>query len=146
MIYLFFLFFFISPFIYLQICPLCKKRPQNMLYLTGGYVMIMIFSLFYPDWIKGESLFLYLYLAVLSLEGVLILSWRMKKVKDDYLDATAFARVNNQPVVSIYIQKESTANTIKISQRIDKEIKTLTEILDRDIKITPTFNQAEYIH
>ncbi len=91
MIYLFFLFFFISPFIYLQICPLCKKRPQNMLYLTGGYVMIMIFSLFYPDWIKGESLFLYLYLAVLSLEGVLILSWRMKKVKDDYL-VSVYAR------------------------------------------------------
>ena len=67
------------------------------------------------------------------------------EVKDSYLEPTAFARVNTQPVVSIYIQKESTANTVEISRRIDKEIKSLKEILDRDIKILPTFNQAEYI-
>ncbi len=67
------------------------------------------------------------------------------EVRDSYLDPTAFARVNTQPVVSIYIQKESTANTVEISQRINKEIKALKEILDRDIKIIPTFNQAEYI-
>jgi len=67
------------------------------------------------------------------------------EVKDSYLEPIALARVNTQPAVSIYIQKESTANTVKVSQLIDKEIKALKGILDRDIKITPTFNQAEYI-
>ncbi len=67
------------------------------------------------------------------------------EVHDSYLDPTAFARVNTQPVVSIYVQKESTANTVKIAQRIDKELKALEEILEKDIKILPTFNQAEYI-
>ncbi|MFH1339041.1 MAG: efflux RND transporter permease subunit [Candidatus Omnitrophota bacterium] len=67
------------------------------------------------------------------------------EVKDSFLEPTAFARVNTQPVVSIYIQKESTANTIEISRLIDKEIKTLKTVLDRDIRILPTFNQAEYI-
>ena len=79
-------------------------------------------------------------------EGSIIRLKDVAEVRDSYLDPTAFARVNTQPVVSIYIQKESTANTIQISQLINEELETLKKILDKDIEITPTFNQAEYIH
>ncbi|KPK42975.1 MAG: hypothetical protein AMJ78_00580 [Omnitrophica WOR_2 bacterium SM23_29] len=78
-------------------------------------------------------------------QGSIIRVKDVAKVLDSYLDPTAFARVNTEPAVSIYIQKESTANTVKISQLIDKEIGVLKGILDDDIRITPTFNQAEYI-
>lgn len=78
-------------------------------------------------------------------QGSVIRLKDVAEIKDSYLEPTAFARVNAQPVVSIYIQKESAANTVKISQLINKEISALKEILDEDIKITPTFNQAEYI-
>lgn len=78
-------------------------------------------------------------------QGSVIRVKDVAEVKDSFLDPTAFARVNTQPVVSIYIQKESTANTIKISRLISKEIKFLKEIVDKNIKVTPTFNQAEYI-
>jgi HAE1 family hydrophobic/amphiphilic exporter-1 len=78
-------------------------------------------------------------------EGSVIRVKDVAKVKNSYLDPTSFARHNAKPVVSIYVQKESTANTVKIAGLIDKELKSLHETLDNDIKITPTFNQAEAI-
>ena len=78
-------------------------------------------------------------------EGSVVRLKDIAKVKDSYLEPTAFARLNSQPVVSIYVQKESIANTVKISQLINKELKDLKQILDEDIRINPTFNQAEAI-
>ncbi|MDD2702395.1 MAG: efflux RND transporter permease subunit [Candidatus Omnitrophica bacterium] len=78
-------------------------------------------------------------------EGSVIRVKDVSKVKDSYLDPVDYARLNAQPVVSIYIQKESTANTVNIAKLIRKELKKLEESLDTDIEITPTFNQAEVI-
>ncbi|MCU0650693.1 MAG: efflux RND transporter permease subunit [Candidatus Omnitrophica bacterium] len=66
-------------------------------------------------------------------------------VKDSYLDPVSFARMNANPVVSIYIQKESTANTVKISGLVKEEISKLRRMLEKDISISLTFNQAEVI-
>jgi len=78
-------------------------------------------------------------------EGSVIRLKDIARISDSFLEPTAFARVNARPVVSIYIQKESTGNTVKISQHINKEIEVLKATLDKDIRITSTFNQAEYI-
>lgn len=78
-------------------------------------------------------------------EGSVIRIKDIAEVKDSYLEPSSFARLNAQPVVSIYVQKESTANTVKISQLINKELKVLKQILDKDIKMMLTFNQAEAI-
>jgi HAE1 family hydrophobic/amphiphilic exporter-1 len=78
-------------------------------------------------------------------EGSVIRVGDIADVKDSFLDPSGLARMNAQPVVSIYVQKESTANTVKIARSIDKELKSLQKILDKDIKITPTFDQAEAI-
>lgn len=40
-------------------------------------------------------------------------------VKDSFLEATSFARVNTLPVVSLYIQKETTANTVEVVDRVN---------------------------
>ena len=78
-------------------------------------------------------------------EGSAIRLKDIAQVKDSYLEPVAFARLNAQPVVSIYVQKESMANTVKISQLINKELNKLKQNLEPDVKITPTFNQAETI-
>jgi len=78
-------------------------------------------------------------------EGSVIRLKDIAQVKDSYLDPSSFARLNSQPVVSIYIQKESTANTVKIARLVDKELKALRQILDKDIEVTLTSNQAEAI-
>ncbi|MEE8360299.1 MAG: efflux RND transporter permease subunit [Candidatus Omnitrophota bacterium] len=67
------------------------------------------------------------------------------QVKDSYLDPTGFARLNVRPVVSIYIQKESTANTISVVEGVKEQIDLINAVLDKNIKLTTTFNQAEFI-
>jgi len=66
-------------------------------------------------------------------------------VKDSYADPRSYARINIRPIVSLYMQKESTGNTIKIADGILKEVEKIKEILPDDIKIIPTSNQAEFI-
>jgi HAE1 family hydrophobic/amphiphilic exporter-1 len=78
-------------------------------------------------------------------EGSVIRVKDVAQVKDSYLEPVDYARMNAQPVVSIYVQKESTANTVNIAKAIHKELKKLRGSLDKDIDITPTFNQAEVI-
>lgn len=67
------------------------------------------------------------------------------EVKDSYLEPTSFARMNIKPVVSLYIQKESLANTIRVAGGIEKEIKALRQELSKDIHLSLTFNQAEFV-
>ncbi|NQT95197.1 MAG: efflux RND transporter permease subunit, partial [Candidatus Omnitrophica bacterium] len=42
------------------------------------------------------------------------------EVKDSFLEATSYSRVNVLPVVSLYIQKETEANTVEVIKNIQK--------------------------
>lgn len=66
-------------------------------------------------------------------------------VKDSFLEPAGFARMNVRPVVSIYVQKESTANTIKVVSGVQKQIDIIEPTIDEKIKMTVTYNQAEFI-
>lgn len=67
------------------------------------------------------------------------------EVKDSYMEPVGFARLNVRPVVSMFIYKESTGNTIRIIDGINEQLDMLKEGLDKNIKMTITFNQAEFI-
>lgn len=67
------------------------------------------------------------------------------KVEDGYLDPVGLSRVNTRPSVSLYIQKESLANTVKVASRIEEEIEKLKGLFDKGIEITFTLNQAETV-
>lgn len=66
-------------------------------------------------------------------------------VKDSYLEPTGFARLNVRPVVSMYIQKESTANTITVVKGIKEELKRIKKLIPKEIEMVETYNQAEFI-
>ena len=66
-------------------------------------------------------------------------------IRDSYYEPTSFSRLNVQDVVSVYIQKESTANTIKVANEIVKIIEKSRSSLDQDVTITIVKNDAEYI-
>ena len=66
-------------------------------------------------------------------------------IRDSYYEPTSFSRLNVQDVVSVYIQKESTANTIKVANEAIKIIEKSKSILDKDITITIVKNDAQYI-
>ena len=78
-------------------------------------------------------------------DGTMVRLKDVANVLDSYLEPTGYARVNIRPVVSIYIQKESTANTIQVAQTIMKEVERLKEKLPKDIQVVVTSNQADFI-
>jgi HAE1 family hydrophobic/amphiphilic exporter-1 len=77
--------------------------------------------------------------------GMIIRLKDVATILDSYLEPTGYARVNIRPVVSIYIQKESTANTIKVAKQIEKEVERLRSVLPSDIQLVITSNQADFI-
>ena len=88
-------------------------------------------------------------IAVSSSEsGSLVRLRDIAKVEDSYLEPSSFARVNNLQVVSLYIQKETNANTIKVCDRVLSELKKVDKDLGLEslgIKFVLTYNQAEAI-
>nr|MBU1328650.1 efflux RND transporter permease subunit [Candidatus Omnitrophota bacterium] len=79
-------------------------------------------------------------------QGAVIKLKDIATVKDSYADPSNYARTDIEPVVSIYIQKESTANTIKVISGIKKELNQIKNIIDKSIYIKATLNQADVIN
>ncbi|MCM8761155.1 MAG: efflux RND transporter permease subunit [Candidatus Omnitrophica bacterium] len=77
--------------------------------------------------------------------GTIVRLKDVANVVDSYLEATGYARVNIRPVVSVYVQKESTANTIQVAKAVEEEVERLRERLPKDIQIIITSNQADFI-
>jgi len=78
-------------------------------------------------------------------DGAIVRLKDVANVLDSYLEPTGYARVNVRPVVSIYVQKESTANTIEVAKNIVSEVERLKTILPKDLTVTITSNQADFI-
>ncbi|MFT5206826.1 MAG: HAE1 family hydrophobic/amphiphilic exporter-1 [Candidatus Omnitrophota bacterium] len=66
-------------------------------------------------------------------------------VKDGYLDPKEHSRLNVKDNVSLYIQKESIANTIKVCANLLKEKEFVASELPKDINMVVTSNQAGFI-
>ncbi len=83
-----------------------------------------------------------------TISGTIIRLKDLAKVKDSYLEATSYARTNLAPTVSIYIQKESMANTLKMTDALLKEIEAFKEeeqLSQQGIRIIPVYNQGDFI-
>lgn len=78
-------------------------------------------------------------------DGTIVRLKDVANVLDSYLEPTGYARVNIRPVVSIYVQKESTANTIKVARMVEREVENLKQVLPKDIQLVITSNQADFI-
>ena len=69
----------------------------------------------------------------------------LAEVKDTHKEIRSYARINGQPSVSLSIQKESVANTVKVSDAVREALQTLPEKLPPGIKLTVINDQAEFI-
>jgi HAE1 family hydrophobic/amphiphilic exporter-1 len=79
-------------------------------------------------------------------QGSVIKLKDVAEVKDSFLEPSSYARTDIENVVSIYIQKESTANTIKVVNGIQRELAKIKIVIDKNIYIKLTLNQAEVIN
>jgi HAE1 family hydrophobic/amphiphilic exporter-1 len=66
-------------------------------------------------------------------------------VKDSYLEPEAYARLNARPVTALYIHKESTANTVRVSGAIKKELEKIKLNLPGEVNIVTVSDQAIFI-
>ncbi|MFH2146162.1 MAG: efflux RND transporter permease subunit [Candidatus Omnitrophota bacterium] len=80
--------------------------------------------------------------------GTIIRLKDLAEVKDSYLEATSFSRTNLAPTVSIYVQKESMSNTLKVTNALLQEIKAFADdeqLPQRGIRLVPVYNQGDFI-
>ena len=75
-------------------------------------------------------------------QGSIIKLKEIARVRDSFLEPTSYARTDIEPVVSVYIQKESTANTIQVVSDVEAELEQLKQGLDKNIIIKATLNQS----
>jgi hydrophobic/amphiphilic exporter-1 (mainly G- bacteria), HAE1 family len=109
-----------------------KRRDKYLIRVTGGFKSIQD--------IENIGVFATPSKSIIRVKDI-------ADVKDSYLEAQSYARVNILPVVSLYIQKESEANTVEVSSGIRESLAELKEsgILDPKIRLIETYNQATNI-
>jgi len=78
-------------------------------------------------------------------EGSVIRVKDVAAVKDSYLEPDEYSRLDVKPVVTLYIQKESTKNTISVAKDILAAVDEIQLKLPKDIRLVVTSNQAVFI-
>lgn len=78
-------------------------------------------------------------------KGSVVSLREVAEVKDSYYEPTSFSRLNLLSVVSLYIQKETTANTLNVAKDLLTEIEKLKKLFDKEIIFTVVKNDAEFI-
>ncbi len=67
------------------------------------------------------------------------------QVKDGFAEQTQISRMNGVPSVSISVQKQSEANTVQVSDLVQKEMVSLTQEIPGNIQAVTVFDQATFI-
>jgi HAE1 family hydrophobic/amphiphilic exporter-1 len=81
-----------------------------------------------------------------SRQGSIIRLKDIGLVKDSYLEAENISRLNESNNVTIYIQKETLASTVKVSEDVAEEVSKLKQTLSaRDLIISTIKDDADYI-
>jgi HAE1 family hydrophobic/amphiphilic exporter-1 len=78
-------------------------------------------------------------------EGSIIRVKDVAQVKDSFLEPQEYSRLDVKPVVSLYIQKESSKNTISVAKDILAEIDVLKTKMPKDLRLVVTSNQSVFI-
>ncbi|MCG3204301.1 MAG: Cobalt-zinc-cadmium resistance protein CzcA [Elusimicrobia bacterium] len=66
-------------------------------------------------------------------------------VKDSYLESESYSRLNAKSAVTVYVQKESSANTVKVAAAVEKEARQFKETLPAGIELVTISNQRKAI-
>lgn len=67
------------------------------------------------------------------------------QVEDTYKDKTQFVYMNGAPCVQITIQRQTDANTVKVSDAINKELVEIKKLLPPEAEFKIGFDQASFI-
>lgn len=67
------------------------------------------------------------------------------EVKDTFKEVQTLARMNGKASIGLTIQKQTDANTVQVSNRVNKELEKIKAELKEQLEIHPVMDQAKYI-
>lgn len=69
----------------------------------------------------------------------------LARVEDTFKDKNVFVYMDGDPCVQISVQKQTDANTVKVSDAVTKELEEIKKYLPKESEIKSGFDQAEFI-
>lgn len=80
-----------------------------------------------------------------SYQGKIIRMKDVATVRDSIVDMKYEEKINGKTGISMMVQKQSGANTVKIARQINKELAELQKQLPSDVKISVIWDTSDYI-
>lgn len=84
-------------------------------------------------------------IVVSSYEGSNVYLKDVAAVRDTIRETRMDTRINGLPGMTLFIQKQSGANTVKITKEVEKTLESLKQNLPPDVKIEKLFDSATFI-
>ncbi len=66
-------------------------------------------------------------------------------IKDSFKERSSYSRYNGKENVSVAIQKQAEANTIRTAEKVMKELAKIKEILPENVKVDVVYDQSKFI-
>ncbi|MCE5346323.1 MAG: efflux RND transporter permease subunit [Bacteroidales bacterium] len=119
-------------------------RAENM-NMPAGYIEMGETD--YPLRIQGEfpESDVLRNLVVSSYNGNSVYLKDIAQVNDTIRESKLDTKINGTRGMSMYVQKQSGGNTVKVTKEVDKALKTLIKDLPQDVKIEKLFDSASFI-
>lgn len=119
-------------------------RAENM-NMPSGYIEMGQTD--YPLRIQGEftESDVIKNIVVSSFNGNNVYLKDVAQVNDTIRETKLDTRINGAKGMTMYVQKQSGGNTVKITKEVEKNLTELTKDLPQDVKITKLFDSASFI-
>jgi HAE1 family hydrophobic/amphiphilic exporter-1 len=119
-------------------------RAENM-NMPAGYIEMGKTD--YPLRIQGEfpESDVVKNLVVSSFNGNSVYLKDIAEVRDTIRESKLYTKINGARGMSMFVQKQSGGNTVKVTKEIDKALEILKKDLPQDVKIEKLFDSASFI-
>ncbi len=118
---------------------------QENMNVSGGNVVRARRNLLVRTTGKFENLEQIKNLLITNNNGTMVKLAEIAKVEDTFKKMQTIARLNQSPSVGMMIQKQTDANTVKVSNLVKEEIEKIKTDLNNNLKIIPAMDQSEFI-
>jgi len=78
-------------------------------------------------------------------QGSVVYLKDIARVAQGYTDLTQETYMNRRPSVGIHVLKQSGANTVKVTERVQKELEALKKELPGSVEVNTVFDQSQFI-
>lgn len=82
---------------------------------------------------------------VISPAGTVFLLKDLAQIREDVQDSQRYSRINGQDSLTLSVQKESTANTVRVAERVNREIRAIARS-HAGIELVTILDQSEFIN